>query len=118
MRCEHCHNQLLDDSLFCAFCGKSVSLPKEQTNAPPICPAEPISKTRFCNRCGKPVDEESKRCLGCGKQYFRGVPPLIFLCIVLALALVGLMAVCIMQEIDYHARIDELEQLVEFYRTS
>ncbi len=115
MRCEHCHNQLPDDSRFCPFCGRALPPPKPP--APPRYAKDPATKTVFCRRCGKPVDEETKRCLGCGKQYFRGVPPSVFLCIVLTLALVGLMIVCVMQEIGYHARIDELEQLIKIYKT-
>ena len=116
MRCEHCHNQLPDDSRFCQFCGKTLSPPTATPPAPPLYTKDPAFKTVFCRRCGKPIDKDTKRCLGCGKQYFRGVPPLVFLCVVLALALVGLMAVCVMQEIGYHARINELEQLVAIYK--
>ena len=113
MRCEYCHNQLPDDSHFCPFCGRAVSSSQKNTSALPTHTVDPVSETVFCRRCGKPVDENTKRCLGCGRQYFRGVPPLVFLCVVLALAVVGLMIVCVTQELRYHARIDELEQLLD-----
>ena len=117
MRCEHCHNPLPDDSRFCKFCGKAISPAQKPKPIPPTYVVEPAFKTVFCRRCGKPIDEDTKRCLGCGRQYFRGVPPLVFLCLVLTLALIGMMAVCILQEYQYHARIDELEQLIEFYKS-
>lgn len=116
MRCEYCHKELPDDSRFCRFCGRTLPLPPEKPPAPPRYAKDPAFKTVFCRRCGKPVDEETKRCLGCGRQYFRGVSPLVFLCLVLTLAVVGLMIVCVMQEIGYTIRIDELEQLVEIYQ--
>ena len=117
MRCNYCHSDIPDDSRFCQFCGRTLPPPKPK---PPVLPhftKDPAFDTVFCRQCGKPIDDDTKRCLGCGKQYFRGVPPLVFLCIVLALALLGLMVFCVMQEIGYHARIDELEQLVELYKT-
>ena len=30
-------------------------------------------KTKYCSRCGSPVDNDTKICTGCGKQYFRGL---------------------------------------------
>ena len=117
MRCEHCQAELPNDSRFCQFCGKTLSLPPDKPPVPPLYAKDPAFKATFCRRCGKPIDEETKRCFGCGRQYFRGVPPLAFLCIVLALAVIGLMVACITQEIAYHARIDELEQLVDLYKT-
>lgn len=35
----------------------------------PIKPKE--SKPRFCKHCGHPIDPATKKCTGCGKQYFR-----------------------------------------------
>lgn len=29
------------------------------------------AKNRFCKHCGSPIDPASKKCTGCGKQYFR-----------------------------------------------
>lgn len=27
----------------------------------------------FCRKCGKPIDQTTKKCTGCGKQYFKGL---------------------------------------------
>ncbi len=119
MRCKHCHNELPSDSQFCQYCGKTLnpSVFVKQKPAAPRGGFEPAYKTVFCRRCGKPIDDKTKICTGCGKQYFRGVSPMLFLCIVLALALIGLMAVCLVQELQYHERIRELEQLMDLYKT-
>lgn len=31
------------------------------------------SKIRFCKLCGSQIDVQTKKCIGCGKQYFRGI---------------------------------------------
>ena len=28
---------------------------------------------KYCSRCGSPIDNETKICTGCGKQYFKGI---------------------------------------------
>lgn len=118
MHCKHCNNTLPDDSRFCQFCGQALVSPAAPKKpVPPHFHMAPATKTVFCRLCGKPIDDATKRCLGCGKQHFRGVKPMTFLCIVLGLALLAMATVCIVQELQYHARIDELEQLVELYKS-
>ena len=34
---------------------------------------EVIPLKRFCSKCGKEIDLKTKKCTGCGKQYFRGI---------------------------------------------
>ena len=35
---------------------------------------EPLSdKIKYCSRCGSKINSETKKCVGCGKQYFRGL---------------------------------------------
>lgn len=45
---------------------KTVSIPES-----PV--AEKKSK-KYCSRCGNPIDPDTKKCRGCGKQYFKGIP--------------------------------------------
>ncbi len=121
MRCEHCHNTLPDDSRFCQFCGKAIRTPvpaPAPKPAPPHFHTAPATKTVFCRLCGKPIDDATKRCLGCGKQYFRGIKPMTFLCVVLVLALLGMAVVCIVQEYVYLERINELNDILAAYKTA
>lgn len=93
------------------------SLPSE------ITPAKPKkAKSRFCKLCGNSIDPATKKCTGCGKQYFRLpvikknnlIPKVI---VILSLLIVGL---CIYRNVQYqnqitslNARISELESTVE-----
>ncbi|MEE0945038.1 MAG: Ig-like domain-containing protein [Clostridia bacterium] len=36
-------------------------------------PKKQKTKTRFCKMCGNPIDAQSKKCISCGKQYFKGI---------------------------------------------
>lgn len=52
-----------------------------QTNLPPR------KKVKYCKRCGSLIDPDTKKCCGCGKQYFRqkmGVPIIVLtiICII------------------------------------
>lgn len=31
------------------------------------------TKIKYCSQCGSPIDPVTKKCTGCGKQYFRGI---------------------------------------------
>ena len=63
---------------------------------------------RFCGKCGSQIDSETKKCTGCGKQYFKGLKhyfKLIFnkkriLPIVLSVLLVFSLISNILQQID------------------
>lgn len=86
-------------------------------------PAKPKkAKSRFCKLCGSPIDPATKKCTGCGKQYFRlpvrkkssFIPKVV---VFLSLLIVGL---CIYRNYLYqdqiaglNARISELESVVE-----
>lgn len=79
-------------------------------------------KQRYCKLCGTGIDPSTKKCTGCGKQYFRlpvrkkrGFIPNVV--VFLSLLIVGL---CIYRNIQYqdqiaglNARISELESVVE-----
>lgn len=46
--------------------------PVSEISAPAVAPAKPKkTKSRFCKLCGNPIDPATKKCTGCGKQYFR-----------------------------------------------
>lgn len=52
----------------------------------------PKKNVKFCSLCGSAIDSNTKKCTGCGKQYFKGISwpvvVLFILVIVLAIALV------------------------------
>ena len=45
-------------------------------------------KVKFCSKCGGRIDNETKKCTGCGKQYFKGFKANKILTLVLILLLV------------------------------
>ena len=72
MFCIKCGQKIPDDSAFCQFCGSTL-VPQA---AEPVQPAAPVTvkkekKQKFCKECGSPIDSESNKCTGCGKQYFK-----------------------------------------------
>lgn len=50
-----------------------VLIPVESEQAKQQSRTEKTVKNRYCNRCGSLIDPESKKCTGCGKQYFKGI---------------------------------------------
>ena len=68
------------------------------------------SKQRFCRFCGNPIDLSTKKCSGCGKQYFRmpsikkrGLVPKVI--VVLSFIIIGL---CVYRNIQYQNQIKQL----------
>ena len=79
-------------------------------------------KAKYCSKCGFPIDHKTKKCTGCGKQYFRGLRLSKFsvTVIVMSLVILALSALCIFQYIntqtatsDLQAEINRLEQQVK-----
>ena len=63
---------------------------KDHENIP-----SPNKKTilKYCSKCGNSIDPDTKRCTGCGKQYFKGISLktilVILVCILFAISLSG-----------------------------
>lgn len=112
MHCEICNRSVPADSRFCPFCGRPITATPQTA---PVRRTLVDHQTTYCRLCGKPIDDETKVCSGCGKQYFRGIKPMVFLCIVLILAVLALSAVAIAQSILYAERIDELLDIIASY---
>lgn len=73
-----------------------------QVEAPQKAPEAKKSKQpkrKYCSRCGGVIDPQSKRCTGCGKQYFRGIrfKKCSAATIVLSLVIVALMGLNVYQ---------------------
>lgn len=98
---------LLASGLFAFFSINHVPLKGRKTDA---------IKQRFCKYCGSPIDLATKKCTGCGKQYFRlpavkkkGIVSKVI--VVLSLLIVGLFAY---RNIQYRDQISQLTaQLTE-----
>lgn len=76
-----------------------------------ITPAKPKkAKPHFCKYCGNPIDQATKKCTGCQKQYFRF--PIISKSKVtfIAVVLVSVMSIvfCIYQMLQYRQQISDL----------
>lgn len=44
----------------------------QNTTAEPV-PTKVKTKRKYCARCGNVIDSATKKCTGCGKQYFKGI---------------------------------------------
>ena len=84
--CPKCNHEVRLDSVYCHFCGSKIdakiSTPAKVTAVEsrledtPIAPVPPTGnantgKQVFCKNCGSVVDSKTKKCTGCGKQYFK-----------------------------------------------
>ena len=69
------------------------------------------AKTKYCSRCGSVIDNKTKTCTGCGKQYFRGFKFTKFsvAVIILVLVIAILSTVCVLQFLNTQ-RIDRANQ--------
>lgn len=47
---------------------------KKEPTSTPIQTASNKPKGKYCSRCGSMIDPTTKKCTGCGHQYFRGIP--------------------------------------------
>lgn len=74
---------------------------------------EPSIKKRYCSKCGSLINNETKRCSGCGKQYFKGIKLTKFSISVIALTLIIVVtsAICISQALRIQDLIDDIFEL-------
>ena len=85
--------------------------PKQQPATIPMpvsAPAQQNKKTapvKYCSRCGSAIDSKTKKCTGCGKQYFRGLRFTKFsvTIIILSLVIAVLSTVCVLQFLNVQA---------------
>lgn len=70
-------------------------------------------KIKYCRLCGSKIDSHTKKCTGCGKQYFKGLKFTKFSAIVIALILViaTVSTMCILQFADNQKLKDEIRDL-------
>lgn len=129
MKCKSCGFNLPDDSVFCQYCGQEIIKDSVQKNKEHYAMAAIIEQTEiengnqhvnpednkpetvggkkitYCKKCGGAVDPNNKKCIKCGKQYFKLsviIPIGYILTAVLGIAL-------IVAVIFYNQRINSLE---------
>ena len=86
---------------------------QEPTIVEPSSTAPTTPKHRFCKLCGSPIDPATRKCTGCGKQYFR--PPVlrkkhlaIFTGVLACVTVVFLIFTLIAQRNAAEAKVEEL----------
>ena len=89
--------------------GFALNNPIEQVKPTPK--KKKPAKTKYCSRCGSVIDNKTKTCTGCGKQYFRGFKFTKFsvAVIILVLVIAILSTVCVLQFLNTQ-RIDRANQ--------
>ena len=93
--------------------GSDIALEqKEPVPAAPVqgqCAPTVKSNTgkRFCSRCGEAIAPLTKKCSGCGKQYFRGIPWKPILIIALSLLCAASLTVNAVLYTAYYDRYDD-----------
>lgn len=68
-------------------------------------------RTKFCKLCGGQIDDHTKKCSGCGKQYFKGIKFNKFLMTIIVLSAIILTSVII--NIVQFVKIENLTDKVE-----
>lgn len=83
-------------------------IPKEHTYAPQK------TKVKYCSQCGSPINSCTKKCTGCGKQYFRGLKSTKFsvAIIILTLVIATFSTICALQYIGYQKNTSHLENSI------
>ncbi len=71
-------------------------------------------KVRFCKFCGGQIDAQTKKCSGCGKQYFKGIKFNKFFTTVLMLSLVIITSIIL--NIVQFVEMNELNANIEYYK--
>jgi cell division protein FtsB len=94
---------------------KAVSTqPAFQPNVQPIqAPSSPKQTEKYCSRCGQIIDSSTKKCRGCGKQYFKGFSLKTVFIILLSVLLVASLAGNIILNITCVGLREEAEDLTK-----
>lgn len=74
-------------------------------------PSTSTTKKKFCSRCGNEIDPSTKKCTGCGKQYFKGVSWKIIISIVVGVVLMASCAFNIWQYVEIADANDTVAKL-------
>ena len=72
-------------------------------------------KNTYCKKCGGLIDNKTKKCTGCGKQYFR-FSKKVFIILVVAIIAIGLVAANVYQYITNRQSVELLNKNLESMR--
>jgi len=72
------------------------------------------TKVRFCKMCGSQINSETKKCSGCGKQYFKGIKFNKFFTMTFILSIVMLISVIL--NIVQFVKMNELSKDKKYYK--
>lgn len=77
--------------------------------------SENVSETplRYCKNCGSVIDGISKKCTGCGKQYFKLPDTPTLICCILTIAIICLSMYCLSQQDEIQMLNIELDDAYE-----
>lgn len=138
MKCYNCGHLLPDDSEFCQYCGKrmeqienvttkvkpeqidinlndekdTLSIFENNADNDNVKKSERSTKKVYCRICGGIIDKETKKCSGCGKQYFRGIRLKTILNSVFGTIILVSLFFNIMQYTSYVELVDEKYSIV------
>lgn len=83
-----------------------------------------VGKHTYCKRCGNLINNKTKKCEGCGKQYFH-LPKVTLVRVLLVLLIVGLTGANVYQYIEkqnsdlfYQNKISDTEKTLAEYRSN
>lgn len=80
------HDEYFGTPAVVAFHSPDSSDKQEETPVVTTKASQKKSKQRYCKLCGQPIDNTTKKCTGCGKQYFKArFKPLYALLVILLL---------------------------------
>lgn len=130
MICNKCNHKLPDDSEFCQYCGtkieiqplETISVEGNSTKTKNEQPNDSIDlqaketnvKMKYCSRCGAVIDNATKQCTGCGKQYFKGIKiNKGFIIVLLAVLLMSSVVLNVVQLISKNQVEQELDVALE-----
>ena len=68
------------------------------------------TKIKYCSRCGTLIDPNTKKCTGCGKQYFKGVSAKALLCILISCVLIVSLVFNVVLYVKYDEKKVECEK--------
>lgn len=94
VQCPQCGNTKVKHIHFEDEQMREQPSPDVEADTPSV--PEKKSKKQFCRYCGNSIDAETRKCTGCGKQYFKGIKAKARTFLVLALiCIVALSSVCV-----------------------